>query len=411
VRVLISAAEASSDAHGAELLKALKKELPPGVELDAFGIGGPHLQAAGLRTLVDARELLAMGSVEVLGRLPRILRALKTVANEAELKRPDVAIVIDYPDFHFRLARRLKQIGIPVLYYIPPKVWVWRKKRIQFLQKFFVRILCILPFEEEYYRSHGVSVKYVGNPLVDELPLEMSRSEARKKLEIPESELVWVLMPGSRPSELKRHLKPMLDSVLLTREQLLKQGKLPDHAKIHILLPFPPTADLAFLQIQVQEWMDRNPTAGMKVHVSQGNAAECLIAADAGLVKSGTSTLEAGVLQCPHIVLYRPNGITAWIFKYLIRYRGPVALVNLVAGWSPGRDYLVPEILCEKVTPALLAKEFEKIAVPSQEREQMLQGFSLLREKVCGKTTRMSPSLLAAQEVLQVVRETQTQGS
>lgn len=403
MKLLISAAEASSDVHGAELLKALRKEL--GSDLEVFGIGGPHLQAAGLRAVVDARDLLAMGSVEVLARLPKILRALKRVANEAELKRPDVAVVIDYPDFHFRLARKFKKIGIPTLYYIPPKVWVWRKKRIQFLQQFFERILCILPFEEDFYRTHGVSVKYVGNPIVDELPLEMTRTEARKKLDIPENDLSWVLMPGSRPSELKRHLVPMLDSVKLTREKLIELGKLKANQKIQVLLPFPKTADLGALQNQIQTWKDQNSISALELKISQGNAAECLIAADAGLVKSGTSTLEAGVLQCPHIVLYQPNRITTWIFNYLIRYRGPVALVNLVAGWSPHRPYLVPEVLSEKVTPSNLAEEFIKIAVSSPERDQMLQGFFKLREKVCGKGARISPSQLAAQEVIQVVRE------
>jgi lipid-A-disaccharide synthase len=186
VKILISAAETSSDIHGAELLRALQGQFAPG-QIEAWGIGGPRLQAQGLRSLVDARSLLSMGFFELFGRLPKILGALGTIADAAARDRPDLAVVMDYPDFHFRLAKRLKKLGIPVVYYIPPKVWAWRQGRVKVLRERFVEVLSILPFEEDFFREHKVVAKYVGNPLVDELPLELSRAEARAKLGIGES--------------------------------------------------------------------------------------------------------------------------------------------------------------------------------------------------------------------------------
>jgi lipid-A-disaccharide synthase len=399
MKILISAAEASSDAHGAELLKALRKQLPSSEPLEAFGIGGPKLSSQGLRTVVDARELLAMGFGEIFGRLPRIFRALRELSDEAAQERPDIAVFIDYPDFHFRLARRLKLLGIPMIYYIPPKVWVWRKKRVEFLRKFFVKILCILPFEEKFYQEHQVAAKYVGNPLIDELPLNLTQAEARTKLSLAPHDPVVVLMPGSRPSELKRHLELMLDAVKRAAEMF--QGK----GRMKVLLPFPVTADLSALRAQIELWSQRQPKdLGLDLVISQGNAAECLVAADCGLIKSGTSTLEAGLLRCPHAVIYKPSQTTTWIFRYLIRYRGPVGLVNLVSGWKPGQAYLVPEILCEKVTKENLAAEIVKLFSDSTYREKMRKNLEELRDQVCGKSETLSPSRSAALEVIQLVK-------
>ena len=240
MKVLISAAEASSDMHGAELLKALKEELKSQdqkIDLEVFGAGGPLLQAQGLKPIVDARDLLAMGVVEVFSRLPQVLRALRKLTQGARAQKPDFALVIDYPEFHFKLAKKLKKLNIPVFYYIPPKVWVWRKKRLQFIKHYFKKVFLILPFEQEIYDQEGVSAQYVGNPLIDELPLDLTREEARAKLQIAFDECVLILMPGSRPSELKYHLEVMLDSALQVSRKFLPQS-------LRVLMPLPYTADL-----------------------------------------------------------------------------------------------------------------------------------------------------------------------
>ena len=448
MKILISAAEASSDTHGAELLKALKQEYhrtektegmggpgspnepdkpgkpgKPG-KIDAFGIGGPKLQAAGLRAVVDARELLVMGFVEVVSHLPKILRALNRITLEAKEQSPDVAVVIDYPEFHFRLARKLKKLGIPVVYYIPPKVWVWRKGRVKVLKELFQKILCILPFEESFYKEFNISAKYVGNPLVDELPLHLTQAEARKGLQLEEADRVLLLMIGSRESEWKHHLELFLDAASLTSLKLRNLGQLGTDESLKILMPFPMTAPMERLKEKVARWKDpRNQQ--MNICLSQGNAPECMVAADAGLVKSGTSTLEAGLLQCPHVIAFKPGLTTTWIYKNLIRYKGPVGLVNLVAGWSEGQPYLVPELLCENATVELMAAELLSLISPTEKHQKMIQGFEQLRTQVQGgpqgdaqignqlethpefqpetQKGTMSPSLNAAREILGLV--------
>ncbi len=394
VKLLISAAETSSDAHGAELIDALKKELSPDQALDVFGVGGPKLQAQGVRIVVDAKNLLVMGFGEIFFHLPRIFRSLRAITNAAIAERPDLAIVIDYPDFHFILAKRLQKLGIPVVYYIPPKVWAWRKHRVHQLKKYFIQILSILPFEVEFYKSHGIPVRYVGNPLIDELPWDLSQQSAREKLGLGPFDRVLVLMPGSRPSELKRHLILMLEAAEIAAKTFLQP--------LHVFMPFPSTLSLAPIRATVNAWMTPEKARFMRVHLSQGDAHTCLVAADAGLIKSGTSTLEAGLLRCCHAVVYRPSPVTAWIFKYLIRYRGPVGLVNLVTGWSPDQKLNVSEILCGDATPQRLAKEIETLLTDSNRRKELQAYFESVRNAVL---VPESPSKTAAKEILSLLRE------
>lgn len=408
MKILISAAEASSDAHGAELLKALQAQEPG---IDAFGIGGPKLRAAGLRVLVDARELLAMGFGEILSRLPRIFSALSSVAQAAERERPDAAVVIDYPDFHFRLARRLHARGIPVIYFIPPKVWVWRKGRLALLKRYFARVLSILPFEVPFYERERVPVTYVGNPLVDQLPLELSREQARAQLGLGADELALLIMVGSRPSELKLHLEFMLDAVARAAEA---RGI----ARLRVLLPFSVTTELDPIRERVQRWRSAGAApetarARLEFRISQGDAPVCMRAATAGLVKSGTSTLEAALMRCPHAVVYKTNLITEWIFRFLIRYRGPVGLVNLVYGWEPGRPFLVRELVAEKATPEGLVEETSRLLGDAEYRAHLAAGMEQVRARIlagAGEGAGTGPSARAAAEVLAVARAARSAG-
>jgi len=414
MKILISAAETSSDAHGAELLKALRvewairrkiSEETAAHQIDAFGIGGPKLRDAGLRILVDARELLAMGFLELISHLPKILRALRVITAGAQREKPDLAVVIDYPDFHFRLAGRLRSKSIPVIYFIPPKVWAWRKRRIRILKKVFAKILCIFPFEEEFYKKAGIPAVYIGNPLLDELQVNVSKEEARSKLKLLNSDLVLVIMPGSRASEIKRHLELLLESALICARELHRLGRLP--APLKVLIPFADTAPIEQIRQEVQTWqLKQNADSFLELRVSQGDSAVCMTAADAGLIKSGTSTLEAGFLKCPHVITYKTNWITGFIFKYLIRYRGPVGLVNLVAGWTPGAPYLVNEILLENATPDRLGEEAVNLFNDEKLREKLLLGFERLRQVLLAvkREGDLGPSRRAAAEILDFVQ-------
>ena len=407
LRVLISAAEASSDVHGAELLTALKRlGSERGFSVRAMGIGGPRLQGAGLETVFDARELLAMGFLEVIVRLPRILKGLSRIASAAVQFRPDVAVVIDYPDFHFKLARRLGKLGVPLVYYIPPKVWVWRTGRVKRLREGFRKVLGIFPFETTFFRGHGVPFEYVGNPLLDELPLSLTREEARAKLGLSASDRVLLLMPGSRPAELSFHLEVMLNGAALCAERM--------DTKLRVLMPLPHTANVEMLRAKVEAWRVRNERSEcLDVRVSQGDAAIAMRAADAGLVKSGTSTLEAAVLQCPHAVVYRTGRLTGWLFRIIVRYQGPVGLVNLVAAWNPEqpdfhRSAAAPrvarEILLGDVTVENLAQEALRLLEDSAYRSALVSGLEQVRKKLTGNGESQSPSLRAALEVLSVGR-------
>lgn len=428
MRILISAAETSSDAHGAELLKAIQKLAPsspslsPDLPLEAFGIGGPKLKAAGLRTVVDARDLMAMGFTEVLTKLPRIFSSMRQVSHAAMTTPPDVVVFIDYPDFHFKLAKRFvnhlkfKRLGIPIVYYIPPKVWVWRKKRVEVLRKYFDMILCIFPFEESFYSQFKIHSKFVGNPLVDELPLNLTRLQARENLGLRDSAPVLVLMPGSRRSELKAHFLLMIDAAQLAAKRLRERGVLSKDQPLEVLIPFPVTANL--------ESLPRHPLyPELNIRLSQGNAAECLVAADAGLIKSGTSTLEAALLGCPHTIVYRTTRTTAWIFKNLIRYKGPIGLVNLVArGPLPKPEFdskknnLVRELVLDEVTLEALTDEVVSLMSESGRREKMKLGFLALRKEVCGprhglaalggaESNHASPSERAALEIIHLAQQ------
>lgn len=403
IKILISAAEPSSDAHGAALIRGLKSELSGKEPLEFWGIGGPKLQAEGLQAVVDARELSVMGTVEVLGRLPRILRAVEEISQSAAVRKPDIAVLLDYPGFHFRLARRLKSLGIPMIYYIPPKVWVWKKNRLKFLKEFFNRILCIFPFEESFYKDHSVAATYVGNPLVDELPLQMTQKEARQKLGIEAQEKVLVLMPGSRTSELKNHLELMLNAA---DQAIAQMQSVQSVSKFRVLLPFPDSVQMAPLQERIRLWQTQAQSR-LDLRVSQGDAPYALLAADWGLIKSGTSTLEAGLLQCPHAVVYKPAWITGWIFQNIVRFPGPVGLVNLVAGWKAGEPYLVREILCGEVTQQNLAAELLSLFQDQDRIRKMKQGFLELKKKVLGSSPETSPSRRAAQEILSEIKKVQ----
>lgn len=390
MKIFVSAAEASSDTHAAEALKRLRGICETrGTKLDAYGVGGPKLRAAGLRVIVPAEELLAMGFVEVVGRLPKIRRDLDRLVAAASTERPDAAVLCDYPDFHFKLARRLKPLGFPIACFIPPKIWVWRKDRMRFLARYYDCVLSILPFEEKVYAGSEVRFRYVGNPLMDELPLGETRESARKKLGLEESDRVLVLMVGSRPSEFRFHLAPMLEAARGLRDSFADR-------RLKILVPVPETADLE----RFRKVFDALPGAGeLDVRVSRGDAWAAMRAADAGLVKSGTSSLEAALLDLPHVVVYRAHPISEFIFKHLIRYRKAISLTNLIGAEKP-EARIVPELILEDFTPARMIVEVAPLFPPetghaSERATAMRAGFARIR-KILGER---SPSVRVAEEI------------
>lgn len=396
MKVFFSAAEASSDTHAAEALKRLAALCERrGVKLDAYGVGGPKLRAAGLRTLLRAEELLAMGFAEVAGRLLKIRRDLARLTDAARAERPDVAVLCDYPEFHFRLARRLKPLGFPIACFIPPKIWVWRRARLRFLARYYDRVLSILPFEEAVYAGSAVAFRYVGNPLMDELPLALTRAEARRALGLAQDERVLALLVGSRPSEFRFHLAPMVEAANRLGERL-------GGPRLKILVPLPETADLASFRNALGETPGAN---ALDLRVSQGDAWTAMKAADAGLIKSGTSSLEAALLDCPHAVVYRAHPVSEFIFKHLIRYRRPISLTNLILP----RGRVVPELILGDFTPAKMASALFDLLGPDggPRTAAMRAAFAEIRAALGGAR---SPSERVAEEIFAFASRAEADG-
>jgi len=343
-----------------------------------------------MRIEVPASELLSMGFIEVFSRIRKILGILKQMSKLTEIEKPDVAILIDYPEFHFKLAKEFCKQNLPSICMIPPKIWAWRGKRVYKIGKLYRHVFTIFPFEGKIFKDAGVPFTYLGNPLLDELPLELSAAEARKKKNIQPEELVLLLMPGSRPSEIKYHLRPMIKAAQKVKANFGAEQKL------KILMPLAPTDDLEKVRGLLKEF----PLA---VELSQGDAWECMRAADAGIIKSGTSTLEAAVLDCPHVVIYDGHPISKWLFKNLMRYTRPISLVNLVEGRTDRK--IVPELILENFKVDLMVKEVMPLLDrASSTRTAMLEQFIGVRKCLLPESpATKSPSKKAAQEILDLV--------
>lgn len=395
MKIFISAAEASSDTHAAEAVKRLIMKMKSrGLLPEIYGIGGPKLRAAGLQAILPAENFLAMGFVEVVKRLPQMKRDLATIEAWIAHEKPAIAVLCDYPEFHLKLAARLKRLGVRTICYIPPKIWVWRRGRIRKLEALYNRVLSILPFEEEIYEGSGVKFEYVGNPLVDELPLTLLREDARKSFGLSDPPATTLLlMVGSRPSEFENHLKPMLLAALKVKEHF-------GNARLEVLLPLPETADLTEFKARLAELIATLPGgAGLSPRVSRGDAWTAMKASDVAIIKSGTSSLEAALLDCPHLVVYRAHPFSEFLFKHVVRYRKAISLTNLVLRRE---ERVVREFILQDFTPEKMSEEVLRLLGDPGAVQKMRASFSDIR----GVLGKAGPSDRVAEIILaDVVRE------
>jgi len=352
--ILIVAGEASADLHASRALEELVK-LRPGVH--AFGVGGPRLRAAGLEALAPAEDISVMGLAEVLPRIPRILGILRGLARAAAERRPKAALLVDLPDFNLRLAKKLKKLGIPVVYYVSPTIWAWRRGRARKIAKVVDRMLCILPFEERFYEGTGVSARFVGHPLA-ERPPPGEPARYRAELGLPAARTTIALVPGSRPSELQRIFPAMLDAAERIR------AVRPD---AQFVVPVAPTLARA----DVEPYVAAHRI--LEVKLVDGHTEEVVGASDAALVKSGTSTLETALMLRPMVVVYKVSWLTYLVGRLLVRI-AHFALVNILAGRG-----LVPELLQRKASPERMAAEIERLLADRGAREAQLRGLREVR--------------------------------
>lgn len=358
-QILVVTGEASGDAHAAELVAALQARRP---DLRFFGMGGSKLAARGVELLYGAHEVSVMGITEVLPKIPRILQVLKGIAAAAAERRPTCAILVDIPDFNLRLAAKLKALGVPVAYYVSPMIWAWRRGRVKTIRKLVDRMLCILPFEEPFYRDSGVDARYVGSPVVEQVPAPSSAADFRQRLGLSVEAPTLALLPGSRMSEIRRLLPDMVRAA----KQLSAE-----RPGLQIVVPVAPT-------IAREEITSRFEGSGLSPRLIDGRAPEVVGASDAAIVASGTAVLEAGLMQRPLVVIYRVSLITYLVGRLMLKV-AHVSLVNLLANRR-----LVPELLQGDLTPERIASEVRRVWEPGPPREEMLRGLEEVRGRLGG---------------------------
>jgi lipid-A-disaccharide synthase len=315
-----------------------------------------------------------MGITEVLPKIPRILQVMRGLADAAAERRPVCAILVDIPDFNLRLAVRLKKLGIPVAYYVSPMIWAWRRGRVKTIAKLVDRMLCILPFEEDFYREAGVSARYVGSPVVEQVPAPASAATFRQKLGLPLETPTLALLPGSRMSEIRRILPAMVGAA---------KKLVAERPGLQVVVPVAPT-------IPREEIVSRFEGSGVQPVLVEGRAPEVVGASDAAIVASGTAALEAGLMQRPMVVVYRVSLITYLVGRMMLKV-AHVALVNLLVNRR-----VVPELLQGDMTPERIAEEIRRLWVPGTPREELLQGLAEVRTRLgeAGAARRAAESVL-----------------
>lgn len=351
------AGEVSGDMHAGRLLAAVKRHHP---DVSAFGIGGADLRAAGMEVLVDEASMAVVGLTEAIKRLWHFKRVYDRMVRVAAERRPSALILVDYPGFNLRFAARVHAMGIKVIYFICPQVWAWNQGRIPRMAHNIDRLITIFPFEARYFEGTGLKVDFVGHPLVD---------EAQRELDAPEPLLPWngtphvALLPGSRRHEIEALLPDMLDAaVLVTRHYPSACFMIPTaSAQIHEMV----TATVAVA-----------PRKPERLQVVAGGARSVLRTACAGLVTSGTATLEAALMRCPNVIVYRAGALTYFIGRKLVKINH-IGIVNIIAGTT-----VCPELIQETATPAAMAAHLLPLLSDTPERRAMTAGMGAAADRL-----------------------------
>jgi lipid-A-disaccharide synthase len=372
--ILVSAGEASGDYYAAELVRELRRRWP---DCEFFGCAGPHLRQGGVEAVIRSEDLSVVGIVEVVGHLPRIWRRFRELIRAAAQRKPDLAILTDSPDFHFRVARKLKRLGIPVVYLVAPQVWAWRKGRVKTMRRVIDQLLCIFPFEAPFFREHGVPVTYIGHPLATRVRPSLSRTDFFRKHKLPEGRPLVAVLPGSRRSEALRHLPELVRaSEILSRDRTLS-----------FILPASPTCGAAFFA---------EPLAGSPIRAIEGEAWDAMAYCDAALAASGTVTVEAALLGAPMVTFYKVTGISWAIGKLLVDVPF-YSMVNLIAGKKA-----VPELMQNDMTGERIAAETARLLDNAEERAKMKEELARVAGLLSGTGDAMIRAADAVERALEV---------
>ena len=383
--VLISAGEASGDRHAARMMEAVRRLAGDERPIRFFGLGGDAMATAGLDPVAHSDEVAVVGIVEVLRELPRIRQVFRRLLRAVETRRPELAVLVDFPDFNLRLARRLHRRGVPVLYYVSPQVWAWRRRRVGTIARLVKRMLVLFPFEVDVYRGYEVEVEHVGHPLVDEVPELQSVWE--READLPARPAV-ALLPGSRNSEVRRILPPMLRAAAAVaggREHgTTKAGSGNDTVRVRLILA--PTVDTNL----VDRLIAASPLAREDLEVVRSGRFAAVADSHLALCASGTATLEVGLLGTPMVVVYRVSPLTGLIGRWLVDLPF-VSLVNLVLGRP-----VVPELLQGEAREANMAATARELLSKRRRIDNMRAALAELRPALgeSGASERAARSLL-----------------
>src|SRR5580692_6951349 len=337
--------------YGAQLIEALRRR---DSQLEFFGVGGDRMRAAGCDTVVDAKDLSVVGITEILSHLPKIYGLFQHLIKEADKRKPDLAIVIDSPAFNWRVARQMKKRGIPVVYYVAPQFWAWRQGRVRLIRNYVDKALVIFPFEEEFYRDRGVDAVFVGHPLADLSDPAIDRNDYAARFHLDPSKHWITLMPGSRVKEVRMNLPTILESA----NQL--------GAGYEFLLPVAPTLDRALLQGLIN-----------KQHITLvPESLPALFHSRAGIIASGTATVEAAMMRTPFVMVYRVSPLTYLLGKPRVKVPR-FAMVNLIAG-----DEVVPELVQHDFNAQNVVARLREILPDGPARDHMLEGLTEVKARL-----------------------------
>lgn len=355
--IMIVAGEASGDMHGAHLVREILKINPA---LNFYGIGGKKLKEEGVQLLASASDMAVVGLTEVVSKLGKILKIMGIMKRSLDERRPDLVILIDYPDFNLPLAKAAQKRGIKVFYYISPQVWAWRKSRIGQIKKTVDKMAVILPFEVDTYGREGFAVNYVGHPLLDMVKLNYSKQELRKKFGLAGDKITIAIMPGSRPSEVRKLMPELMRAAEILQKEI---------PAIQFVLPLADT-------LQKTEVVEFISGSRVKVKVVSGQTYDVVSCADLALVASGTATLETALLKVPMVIVYKLSLLSYAIGRLIVDVKN-IGLVNIIAGKT-----IVPELIQKDASGKRIAEEALAILKNGEKRQEIIKELEAIRGRL-----------------------------
>jgi len=348
-RIMIVAGEASGDAHGERLVRALR-EAAPDSEFEFFGAAGHAMRDAGVEAVVRADHLAVVGIPEIARAIRTFLKAFRDLKKAAADRKPDAVVLIDFPDFNLKLAKSLKRSGLRVIYYISPQLWAWRKYRKRIIRDHVDLLLTVLPFEKDWYARHGIeNVEYVGNPLAREVRPQVSREEFRQKHGFHQGAPLIALLPGSRHKELSRILPPMLETAATMSKA---------EPELQFAIALASTRNENEVSTAIRQAEEKGLRLPAVLRLVKGETYDALNAADAAAVTSGTATLETGIIGTPMTIVYKTSAFNYKLLRPFINV-DHFGLINLIAG-----KRVAAELIQDDFTPDALTAELRRLIEP-----------------------------------------------